>query len=102
MSEWQPDTLVKIIENSQFSNPLVEGNALLGHTRRDSDAAFEMLMRQWREGAAQSDPWSHFVFQKNYLYLSSTFQKQCIYICHWSKKLLFCFMWTAGKNRVCR
>ena len=29
---------------------------LLGHTRRDSDAAFEMLMRQWREGAPQSDP----------------------------------------------
>ena len=43
--------IVKIIENSQLSNPLVQGNA-----RRDSDAAFEMLMRQWREGAPQSDP----------------------------------------------
>ena len=48
--------IVKIIETHKLANTLGEVNALLGHTRRDSDAAFEMLMRQWREGAPQSDP----------------------------------------------
>ena len=63
---------VKIRENSQLSNPLGEGNALLGHTRHDSGAAFEMLMRQWREGAPQRDPW--IIAEKN--------QKGCFITIH--------------------
>ena len=40
--------IVKIREKTQLSNPLGEGNALLGHTGRDSDAALEMLMLRGR------------------------------------------------------
>ena len=49
-------SIVKTIDNSQMSNLLSEGNALQGHTRHDSEAAFKMLLRQWRKGAPQSDP----------------------------------------------
>ena len=47
MSEYRPDKHRQNLQKLPIvKSTLSEGNALPGHTRRDSDAAFEMLMRQ--------------------------------------------------------